>query len=145
MRTKQATGPTKKLSRAEIHQRFISKRSVTGLCRQCPFPSRKNKTLCRRCAKKANFISWKNYLLRTFGITPTEYKERLNKQERKCGICDYFLRGKRGFHLDHDHKTKKIRSFLCRNCNAGLGQFLDDPTLLRKAAEYLEKWVGVEG
>lgn len=41
-------------------------------------------------------------------------------------------------HLDHDHKSGRIRGVLCHQCNRALGFFKDDPQLLRKAADYLE-------
>ena len=53
----------------------------------------------------------------------------------------------RTLHIDHDHaccsglKTcgECVRGLLCRNHNVGLGLFNDDPEMLRKAADYIEK------
>ena len=39
---------------------------------------------------------------------------------------------------DHCHTSGKFRGWICRSCNAGLGQFQDSPERLRKAAAYLE-------
>lgn len=34
--------------------------------------------------------------------------------------------------------TGKVSPLLCFNCNGGLGQFKDDPEVLREAADYVE-------
>ena len=39
--------------------------------------------------------------------------------------------------LDHDHKTGKIRGWLCDTCNTGVGRFEDDPLLMLNALEYI--------
>lgn len=74
-------------------------------------------------------------LQRLYGLTLAEYHLLEDYQERSCAICK-----KQGARLcvDHDHETREVRGLLCQHCNKGLGHFLDDPALLRKAAEYLE-------
>jgi hypothetical protein len=42
-------------------------------------------------------------------------------------------------HVDHDHKTGKVREVLCFTCNVMLGQAQDDPALLVRAVAYLQK------
>jgi hypothetical protein len=41
---------------------------------------------------------------------------------------------------DHDHTTGIKRGMLCHSCNPGLGLFRDRPDLLRKAAEYIDRY-----
>ena len=40
--------------------------------------------------------------------------------------------------LDHDHRTGKIRGWICDSCNTGIGRFKDDIELLKAAIKYLE-------
>lgn len=40
-------------------------------------------------------------------------------------------------HIDHDHRTGKIRGFLCNGCNTGLGKLGDDEAGLLRALEYI--------
>lgn len=53
----------------------------------------------------------------------------------KCEICGRYTTKRQ---VDHCHRTGKIRGMLCRECNLGLGHFLDRPSVLRRAADYLE-------
>ncbi len=56
-----------------------------------------------------------------------------------CGVCG--APPSEGFHLavDRDHATDKARGLLCPPHNTGLGYFAENPTLLRAAADYLER------
>jgi len=40
--------------------------------------------------------------------------------------------------LDHCHKSKKFRGWLCHKCNRALGGFDDDVAMLTRAIKYLE-------
>lgn len=49
--------------------------------------------------------------------------------------------------LDHDHVTGVFRGWLCRQCNAGIGQLGDTPESVERALAYLkrasdEAWLG---
>lgn len=69
-------------------------------------------------------------------VTPQEYNRLLKKQQGVCKICK-LPPGRRRLHADHCHATGRVRGLLCHNCNLGLGNFRDDPTLLRSAIRYL--------
>ena len=77
-------------------------------------------------------------LRRRFGITLGEYGDKLERQGGACAICGRRA-GKRALAVDHDHATGNVRGILCHYCNTALGKANDDPALLRKMAEYLEK------
>jgi hypothetical protein len=76
-----------------------------------------------------------------YGITPEQYDEMLIAQDGKCEICktDKPTGKWKVFAVDHCHKTGNIRGLLCNECNRGMGLLRDDPELLIKAAEYLNK------
>jgi hypothetical protein len=80
-----------------------------------------------------------------FGITAEDYKSMLQGQNGVCAICKKPETATRlgtiiKMPVDHCHKTGKVRGLLCDRCNKGLGQFLDDPDVLRSAAKYLESF-----
>lgn len=86
---------------------------------------------------------WARNLRRKFGITVEQYEEMLEAQEGGCAICGttdcQAKTGKSRLAVDHDHDTGKVRGLLCNHCNAGLGAFRDNTTLLEKAIKYLEE------
>lgn len=55
-----------------------------------------------------------------------------------CELCGNPSK-RRVLHLDHDHKSKTFRGWLCHNCNLGLGRFGDNAQGLRRALAYLDK------
>jgi Recombination endonuclease VII len=57
----------------------------------------------------------------------------------EAGPCDVCGKTGERMRFDHDHVTLKFRGLLCHKCNVGLGHYADDPVMVRKAAEYLEK------
>jgi len=72
-----------------------------------------------------------------YGITLEEKRQMYDEQNGKCGICEEDMLVAKDCHLDHNHKTGKIRGILCDTCNRGLGYFQDNPEFLQKAAEYI--------
>lgn len=79
------------------------------------------------------------YLKNTFGISLEEYNDLYTKQRGCCWICEISqLESGKTLHIDHNHKTGKIRGLLCSNHNTGLGMFNDNIELLENAIEYLK-------
>jgi hypothetical protein len=81
--------------------------------------------------------SRERYLKRTYGISEADYYHLLLAHDGRCWICDKPPK-KRRLHVEHDHKTGRIRGLACWKCNRGLSQYSDEPATLRAAADYLE-------
>lgn len=86
-----------------------------------------------------------------YGITESRLAEMFASQNKSCAICGTTTPGGRHggtWSIDHDHKCcasykscgRCVRGVLCFKCNHGLGSFKDNVSVLRKAADYLEKY-----
>ena len=81
------------------------------------------------------------------GLPKNGYEIMLKEQHGVCAICggvgEYKNGSKKGdkkkMHIDHDHKTNKVRGLLCQMCNQGLGSFKDNTQTLTKAINYLQQ------
>ena len=89
----------------------------------------------KKCKKK-------RYLIRMYNITMDDFHQMLETQNNQCSICKTDKPGKRGFQVDHDHETGKVRGLLCNKCNKGLGFFVDSVVVLKSAIQYLEVSAG---
>jgi hypothetical protein len=78
-------------------------------------------------------------LRRRYGLSTQEYNALFVAQGSKCAICRSTKPGVFDWHVDHDHKTGKVRGILCKMCNWMLGAACDATSTLRAAAFYLEK------
>lgn len=78
--------------------------------------------------------SRKYHMKRRYGLTPEEFDALVAEQGFLCPIC---LK-RPAVHVDHDHRTGRVRGILCEMCNGGLGQFRDNPSTIENAIAYLE-------
>lgn len=73
-----------------------------------------------------------------YNLTEKDFHHKFNTQGMRCAICrTEFVERKQPVHVDHDHRTGKVRGFLCSSCNKGLGDFKDNIRFLIKAVYYL--------
>jgi len=88
----------------------------------------------------------KNRLRRRYSLTPEKVVALLEKQDYKCAICGVELQspfdpdpteGTTKAVIDHSHMDGHVRGALCSACNTGLGQFEDDPKMVKAAYYYL--------
>jgi len=75
-------------------------------------------------------------LKRQYGITIGEYEEMLAQQNNSCALC-FRKQGKANFHVDHCHKTGRVRGILCHQCNWYLGTIEEDLAIMNRIKEYL--------
>jgi hypothetical protein len=77
---------------------------------------------------------------RRMGIDKDTFWKMFEFQSGICPICKLSLEEGTGkVHVDHDHKTGKIRDLLCRRCNIMIGLAQDNREILAAAIRYLEK------
>jgi hypothetical protein len=130
-------------------------------------PSGKRLKCCRPCLDKAQVIARRHRerigaagvraanLRDKYGMTVAEYDALREKQDYRCAICGRHEdelpvtavgRPRRdgrptatAFKLavDHCHSTGRVRGLLCVGCNAAIGHFRDDRTVVLAALTYL--------
>lgn len=139
----------KELSDNSFYKSSTNKDGLAIYCRDCDRERNKKyreshpdyaKEYRSRNIEKARARGRDVLMKRKYGIDYSEFIAMSNKQNNKCAICGNDLDMGKLTHVDHDHKTGKVRGILCRNCNHGLGNFMDDISLMAKAIDYLRKF-----
>lgn len=121
------------LDKANLRKKMAVK---NGKCEQHPGrPLAKNsKCHCEECMES---LKWKRFY-RQYSITKEKYIENCNYRNYKCDICKesckmagFGSKLSTTFHVDHCHKTKIVRGFLCHPCNIMIGRYYEDPKRLK--------------
>ena len=89
---------------------------------------------------KRGRLSVFKHRLKTWSLTIQDFMDMRAKQQNKCAICAKLPTKKADsgrLHVDHDHKTNKVRGLLCAACNRMLGQAKDSSQILEQGAIYL--------
>jgi Recombination endonuclease VII len=82
-----------------------------------------------------------NHLKRLYNISEEFYDQLLMRQDFKCALCNEESKatGKNArLHVDHDHRTGKVRGLLCYGCNIAIGFLEENPDKVQKVLDYLE-------
>lgn len=80
-------------------------------------------------------------LKRRYGMTRDELQRMLAQQNESCLICRCSITWDTR-NIDHIDTSSGpvVRGILCASCNTSLGKFKDDPAVMRRAADYVERW-----
>lgn len=87
--------------------------------------------------KRADQAKWSR-VKKEYGLSQIEVEEMLAKQNFECEICKASIKTK--YHIDHCHKTGKVRSLLCSKCNQAIGLLDEDQSKIQNAADYLKRF-----
>lgn len=95
---------------------------------------------CVDCGKendrlRGDLIKWKR-IEKVYGLTRDTFATLLSSQSSRCCICQCALTEATS-HIDHCHKTNRVRGLLCGPCNRGIGIFKDDISRIENAIKYL--------
>ncbi len=101
----------------------------------------KHRETIREAKRKWNASNPERHRFTNYRLRPAQIEEMRQVQGGRCAICPRMLDQSRrsGEHVDHCHKTGKVRGLLCHHCNNILGKANDDVEILRSAIAYLEK------
>jgi len=135
--TKKCTKCGEERSLCDFHTKYDNRRNNaydSKVCRICV--NEQARKSCVRCQRTK--------ILSLHGITEVDFEIMFKEQNGVCAICCQpeiaKFNGKiQHLAVDHDHVTGIVRGLLCLNCNHVLGKAKDNPEILRKAADYLEK------
>lgn len=87
---------------------------------------------CRECYSRMN-------RKRQYGLSDERLDEMLAVKTCQMPGCGKKLDGERGTHIDHCHKTGKVREVLCRKCNQMLGYIEKNLHLVQPMLDYIAK------
>lgn len=129
MKTCTKCGLTKQLD--SFHKRSAMLDGRKSACKECTLKSQKHKYDSGEIREAV--------YLRNYGITLEQYDQMVLDQNGCCKICGTDEPGgnRKRFSVDHNHATGKVRGLLCGSCNAALGLFKDNPTIIQSALSYL--------
>lgn len=150
------------VSNAVCHPNRFAK-VISGLCGSCYDKELRARNQKYRESQRANSTAWrrrnpekvranyerrkarmkldplyerKRHLKVKYGWTLYDYCRQLKLQRGGCAICRR-KPGERPLHIDHSHKTNKVRGLLCHQCNWYLGVIERNKKVLKRIAKYL--------
>lgn len=76
---------------------------------------------------------WFGRLRRVYGVSREQWQMMREYKDGLCPICEK----RQAICVDHNHETGQTRALLCRRCNAALGIWEENISILERAVAYL--------
>lgn len=115
---------------SEFHKSKAGIGGRVAICKPCLKPLSRLKTIKRKA------IIRNQELKKAYGITTEDYNKMLYAQKGVCKICN--TKSQKNLHVDHCHKTGKVRGLLCGRCNMSLGAMKENIQFIKNMIIYLE-------
>lgn len=124
----------------------VPKKSLWKKAKCHPTENDKGRGLCSKCYQKwyrqnnleaLRMASREKHYKTKYGISVKQKDLLLENQDYKCALCLTGLinRGPKT-HVDHDHKTGRVRGILCNKCNWHMQKVDADPNIIERIRAY---------
>lgn len=109
------------------------------------------RSVCKLCVNEYRKKWWRNgggrerqrdtNLKRAYGIDSSEWQRLFELQKGQCASCGrHQSEMSKSLHVDHCHRSGKIRSLLCDKCNRALGIMDENAVAIKKLSEYADEY-----
>lgn len=113
----------------------------SGVCKSCHAKSYKRGRPPATCHPDRPMVNKKTGLCNACSVLKFNHGIVIDYPKHTCEICGQRLQSGTGKSaIDHDHITGALRGVLCSACNKMIGFAKDDPAVLSKAIEYLQRY-----
>jgi hypothetical protein len=75
----------------------------------------------------------------TYNLNAAAFDAMVKAQGNRCAICQDDMGVGKNRHIDHCHRTGRVRELLCNACNTTLGHMKESVELLLAMVDYIER------
>lgn len=137
-----------KMCKREAHRAAYPAKAAIKVARIASGVGEEDCARCKRTLPISDFQSGGNSwvckvcnLCTKYGLSRDQYEAMIDLNDGCCWVCGTLPIGRSSegaLHIDHDHKTRRVRGLLCGRCNITLGNVRDSSQRLRRLADYLD-------
>lgn len=142
MQTKTCTKCKIEKSIKNFYKQRQGKYGVGSRCKSCRLKEKQTpKYVQKRIAYRKSALgkaSRKREIVKRYNLTLEQYDKMFEIQNGVCFVCNEANPSGNRLHVDHNHKTGKIRKLLCTRCNLLAGRLEKDNKIVEKIRKYLK-------